>query len=87
MNIFHGLVFCFDSAGPLPGNQVVKIVTIGAVSTKILLVEKSLDSTSEADLVRVLARVDGPAHVLVPAAPQNRDRCSGQPRCHDAEWP
>lgn len=74
-------------AGAIPGDQMVDVVTVGAVAAKTLLVEKSLDATAEANLVGVILNSYGPAHFLMPAASQHRYRCPCQPGGHNPNRP
>lgn len=69
---FHlGLAFTqvLDVLGALPRNKPVQIVTVRSIAAECLFVKQTLDPASQAYLVGMLLDPDGPAHLLVPAAP------------------
>jgi len=71
--VFAGrlLRLCFHSLGAIPRKEPLKIVAVGPVSPKRILIEQSLDAATRADLVGAALRANGPAHFAVPASPKN----------------
>jgi len=60
----------FRSAGVLPGNQLVEIVVEWSVGPEACLVEKSLNSAAQTDLISMALGAYRPTHFAVPAATQ-----------------
>lgn len=87
LNFFFSLAQVPDMPGALPCDQVIDVVTVGPVAAESLLIEETLDAATQADLVGMFLDSYGPAHFLVPAAAQNRYRCTCQPSGHDTHWP
>lgn len=87
MNLVVGVLLEFDSAGALPGNETVEVIAVRSIAPEILLIEQALDATAKTDLIGVSLSTNGPAHVLVPAAAQDRDGRSGKASGHNSERP
>ena len=67
-------------AGIGPGNQATEVVAVWAIGAENLLVEKPFDSATQADLVGITLGAHGPAHLTVPAAPEQHHAGTGGPR-------
>jgi hypothetical protein len=73
----------FHSISPIPRKQPLKIVAVGTVAAEGILIEQALDSAARTNLVGTTLGSDGPAHLPVPATPQEKRRArqpSGQQR-------
>jgi len=49
---------------------MIQIVAVGSVSAEILLIEKTLDAATQADLIGISVSANRPTHAAMPAAPQ-----------------
>src|SRR5450432_1741046 len=64
--------------GAVPCDQAIDVIAVRPVGAKSFFVEKTLDPATHANLVRVTQRTDGPAHLVMPATPQQHDRSASQ---------
>lgn len=69
----------------LPGNELIQVVAVGAVSAEVLLIEEALDAAAQADLIRVLLETNWPAHFAMPATAQNQHGGSGNSSCNQTQ--
>ena len=72
---------------PLGSNQFVEIVVKRSVGPEPRLVEKSLDSAAQTNLIGMALGAHGPTHLAVPAAAQQQQRDSSQARRHSSGGP
>lgn len=75
------------SAGVGPGNQAIEVVAIRTVGAESFLVKKPFDSAAQANLVGITLRTNRPAHLTVPATPEQHHAGTGQTRGHKTERP
>ncbi len=87
MRLFLGFAQEFDVAGAVPRDQAMEIITVGAEAAETVLVKQAFDTTPQAYLVRVFLYPNGPAHFLVPAAPENGHGCPCHTGGHKAHRP
>ncbi len=59
------------SSRTVPGQKTIQVVAVRPVRSEILLVEKTLDPTTKANLVGVFLGADRPTHLVVPATAKN----------------
>ena len=57
----------------IPSDKTIQIVAVGSVGTEGVFIEKTLDATSQANLVGVSLRANRPTHLAVPAASEQYD--------------
>jgi len=81
---FYRLVF--QSISPIPRKQPLKIVAVGTVAAEGILIEQTLDSATRTNLVGTALGSDRPAHLPVPATPQENRRAR-QPSGHQRPEP
>ena len=67
----------FQPFSAIPSKELLEVVAVGAVAPKGILIEEPLDAAASADLIGTALRAYGPAHLAVPASPQN-DGGTGQ---------
>jgi len=65
------------SSSAVPRQQTSQVIAIGTVGAESLLVEKTLDPTTEANLVGVFLGSDWPTHPVVPATTKNHHSGTG----------
>ena len=63
----------FGLVRTIPSDQKLQLVAIGAISLKGFLIKQSLDATAQADLVGIALGANRPAHLAVPASPEEND--------------
>src|SRR5437868_4203503 len=73
--------------GAVPGNQPIEVISVRPIGAESLLVEKTLDSATGANLVGIPLSTDRPAHFAVPATTKKHNRRTGQPGSRDTERP
>jgi len=66
------------SSNLIPGDQAVQIVTVRAVGAECVFIEQPLDSATQADLIGVVLSTHWPAHIAVPATPEEYNACACQ---------
>jgi hypothetical protein len=57
----------------IPGDETIQIIGVGPVGTEGVFIEKTLDTATQANLVRVSLRTNWPTHLAVPAASEQYD--------------
>lgn len=83
--MFSGLDLAnFAGAGVGPGNQAIEVVAIGAIGAESFLVKKTFDSAAQADLIGITLCANGPAHLAMPAAPEEHHAGTGYARSQKA---
>jgi hypothetical protein len=61
----------FQSFSLIPSKQLLKVVTVGTVSSESIFVKQPLNAAAGADLVGHTLGTNGPTHFAVPAAAQD----------------
>jgi hypothetical protein len=71
----------------IPGNQTIEIVAVGSVRTESLLIEQTLDATTQANLIRAILVANRPTHFAVPATAKDYNSRRSQPSRDHTERP
>lgn len=79
----------FHTLSALPSKEFLKIIAIGAITSEIVLVEEAFNAAARTNLVSAALGTDRPAHLAVPAAPQNYGgpRQTGRHQTHRPQPP
>lgn len=77
----------FSLVRTIPSDQELQFIAIRAIGLKGFLIKQSLDATAQADLVGITLGANRPAHLAVPASPEENDGHSSQAGGHYTDGP